>query len=376
MKPTPGYVLRDIQGSHYILPYGQNIALYKRGIHLNDTGVLLWNALHQGMDSTDLLSLLITHYQADASMIPMLQSDIDSFLEQLLSHNILSKDTECSACNHYFRIGGIVIGYQGPDILLHPSLMDFECNEDYEDQHWSILSYPPSTYPIGDLLIKTSEIEIFMNHDHYIITLSPSKGLTQITVSLDGKVACFYCSPPYNNELCEQLFHAFRHAYLILAQKKGIYAIHSSSILYKDRAWLFSAPSGTGKSTLSGYWQALFQVPVINGDLNLVSIDNSKPTVWGLPWCGTSGIYSSEKYPLGGITLLKQHSQNLVHDISKADQQLSIAQRLISPAWTEEMFDLNLSFSGKLIEYITVFRYLCKNEPDAARIMQQYIDQY
>ena len=64
--------------------------------------------------------------------------------------------------------------------------------------------------------------------------------------------------------------------FLFAAQKHGKFAIHSASILYKEKAWLFSGHSGMGKSTHTQMWHDLLQTPYLNGDLNLLAMENSK----------------------------------------------------------------------------------------------------
>ena len=51
-------------------------------------------------------------------------------------------------------------------------------------------------------------------------------------------------------DISEEIFFAIRTIFLYNASFKGMYAIHSASVLYKDKAWLFSGHSGAGKSTL------------------------------------------------------------------------------------------------------------------------------
>ena len=374
MKLTEGYVLRSIHGTHYLLPIGQNIALHKRGLKLNDTSLLLWSALAEGLDEKELLPLLIQHYEVDTSSIPALQSDIDFFIQQLASLNLLSQVDDSLTCNNYFKIGDIVIGYHGPQSLVFPSLMDFSCKEAVVDQYWLIESYPPATLPMGEVLIRTNDIEICKSKDNYIISFFPSSQLLRVKISLNGTHARFYCAPLYNDALAEKLFYAFRFAFIVYAQQKGLFMLHSASIYYQNKAWLFSAPSGTGKSTHAGFWKDLYKTPILNGDLNLISIQHSQPLVWGTPWCGSSQIYTTGSYTLGGIILLKQHSENMLQELTIDEQQLILMQRFISPTWTEEMMDYCLDFSGKLVELILVLRLLCTNEPSAVHVMKQFID--
>lgn len=98
-----------------------------------------------------------------------------------------------------------------------------------------------------------------------------------------------------------------------------------------------SGPSGAGKSTHTALWNRLFETPLLNGDLNLIGIADGAPFVYGLPWCGTSGIYTPKTCPLGGITLLKRAASDSDNPMTEDEQQLSVMHRLISPSWTKDM---------------------------------------
>ena len=376
MKITSGYMLSSINGTSYVLPVGQNIALRKKGVQLNETGTFLWNALRSGIEEKHLLSSLIEHYESNESDVPTLQADIHSFLKQLEDFRLIKRESDPPTCQLYLNISNLIIGYHGPKDLLHPSLLDFECSSNSIDQYWIIVPQTPDPYPIGEIIIRTGEIEVIRNCETYIVTLFTTSPQIQIKISLDGVNARFFCSPPYGETPMEALYHAFRHAFLLIAQTKGIFALHSASILYQNKAWLFSAPSGSGKSTHANLWQQIYQVRILNGDLNLIHFQDSTPMVSGLPWCGTSHKYCTDVFPLGGIVLLKKHKENMVLELTKTEQVLSIMQRLISPAWTEEMLSYNLEFSHSLVKQVPVFQFLCQKEPTAAPILREYIQQF
>ena len=155
---------------------------------------------------------------------------------------------------------------------------------------------------------------------------------------------------------------------------KGLFALHSSSILYQDKAWLFAGPSGTGKSTHAALWENEFETPLLNGDLNLIGISDEIPVVYGIPWCGTSGIYTANTHPLGGITLLKRAAGNGALPLTEDERQLKVMHRLISPSWTNEMLSRNLDFAADLQRRIPVFCLQCTKDAAAAHTMKQIID--
>lgn len=130
-----------------------------------------------------------------------------------------------------------------------------------------------------------------------------------------------------------------------------------------------------GKSTHTKLWNTLFDTPLLNGDLNLLAFCDGKPVIYGIPWCGTSGISDCKTYPLGGIILLSQAEQDECVELSADQKTLLIMQRLISPAWTASMLEENLAFTSRISKQIAVCRLKCTKNPSAAHTMKQWIDE-
>ena len=377
MKVRDGYLQKQIADQTYLLPYGQNIADHKHGMKLNESGILLWEALQKHTCEEELLTQLMEHYHADTSDIPMLRQDIRLFTQQLLALGILYEDAPTKPpATLFFQIGTLILAYDGPKQLLPPSFFDFTCEMQPADQMIHLIPGPPSTKESGRILICTNEITICENDHYYLFFYPDSFGLLECHLTKDGSQADFYYNTPFSESLTERLFHAIRFTFLVKAQMKGLFAIHSASVLYQGRAWLFSGSSGTGKSTHTALWQKLFQTPLLNGDLNLIGIEHNQPVVFGIPWCGTSGIYTSADHPLGGIVFLRQHPTDAVISLTDDEKQLFVAHRLISPAWTCDMLHENLSFASRLSAELDIFCLYCTKEDSAAVIIKQEIDRY
>lgn len=376
LKIKNGYLLHEIAGIPYLLPYGQNVADFRRSIRLNESGVLLYRALKQGADEEALLTALISHYQAEESDIPALKEDISLFLLQLEAANILSLPTEktVNTADHSFQIGPVIIGYHGPKELLVPSFWDFSCENTAPDLTAHIVPSVPDVHVNRDILVRTDEMTIGRNSDCYLFLYPPGYGISEMHVSLDGRHAALFCPKPYDGGLSEKIFHALRFAFLVCAQRMGIFALHSASILYQNKAWLFSGPSGSGKSTHTALWNRCYQTPYLNGDLNLLGVAEDVPVVYGIPWCGTSGCYTTSTVPLGGITFLKQAPIDALLPLSAEEVSLRTMQRLVSPSWTENMLLSNLSFVQKLSRTVPFFHLQCTKETSAAAVMKQAID--
>ena len=172
----------------------------------------------------------------------------------------------------------------------------------------------------------------------------------------------------------DAVFHMIRHVFMICAEKRDMYIIHSASILHNGHAWLFSALSGTGKSTHTNLWHKLYDTPYLDGDLNLLAFEGGRPVVMGIPWCGTSGIYTTETWPLGGIILLVRDPKNYVEELPLGAKVLGISMRFISPKWDEKMLKGILNFSERIAESSKIARLHCNMEDEAAEVCRRWTE--
>ena len=74
-------------------------------------------------------------------------------------------------------------------------------------------------------------------------------------------------------------------------------AIHSSCIVYKDKAILFLGESGTGKSTHTRLWREhIPEAVLLNDDSPIVRVEEEKIWAYGSPWSGKTPCYKQESY--------------------------------------------------------------------------------
>ena len=253
-----------------------------------------------------------------------------------------------------------------------------------------ILQRTPPFHPNGKTLIRNEELVVCENEQGYIILFPSMNQILEAHMTRDGRFAQIYVKGLDKEKTKEELFHAIRHFFLFFAQRQGFFAIHSASILYQDQVWLFSGHSGMGKSTHTNLWKEQFGTEIINGDLNLIGWNSGKqdssgqnanktsskghPIVYGMPWCGTSGISSTKSYPLGGIVLLGRSDNDHFESLTNDQKIVRVMQRMISPVWTEDMLEANLKCADKLAKEVPIYYLLCTKEPSAAYVMKARID--
>ena len=382
MRRNPFFLLRELNEKSYLLPFGQGIADHRRGVCLNETGVFLWNALATDLGRDTLLSLLADHYEASEDELPELAQDLDLYLEQLIQNGAVLPDTDPWAVSAQFyetlEIAGLTLRLEGPPEIYSESFHAFRAADASSAKPDMTITAFAGICPYknpGNMILRNDLLTILDCGDYYELEFLSNTQVRSLVLKKDGSKAIFYYAFPHNELLKEELFHGIREAFLYLAGLHGMAAIHSTSILYQGKAWLFSGHSGMGKSTHARLWQDTFQIPILNGDLNLLGIKDEKPMLFGIPWCGTSGIYDTESLPLGGIILLKRGKTNYTQELSPDQQVLLVDQRLISHSWTEQLFDTNLELIQKIAPGLLICNLYCTKDPEAAHIMRARIDQ-
>lgn len=107
--------------------------------------------------------------------------------------------------------------------------------------------------------------------------------------------------------------------------------IHSSCISYHDKAIMFSAPSGTGKSTHSRLWHQYLKAEYINDDKNFIFLEDDKLYVYGSPISGKHELDNNIKNELVGLIFLKQAKENKIRRLSKMEAFMKLMNQIQRP---------------------------------------------
>lgn len=149
--------------------------------------------------------------------------------------------------------------------------------------------------------------------------------------------------------------------------------LHASYIKWKGRGILFSAPSGTGKSTQAELWQAYRGAEIINGDRAGLILRNGTWYAWGLPCAGSSGIYRNEFSELSALVFLRQAPYNKLYRLSLTQAIRHILPEISIHRWDESFVHRSMDVIEKLLFQVPVYLLECLPDEDAVQILEAEI---
>lgn len=214
-------------------------------------------------------------------------------------------------------------------------------------------------YRIADLNIKiTPETKFSINRlAPYMV--DADKYDFQVTVSqqdIDYELSV----AQEGGEISAEFIAVFRQICTAVLQSYNGMFIHSAAIKYEKKAYLFTAPSGTGKTTHIKLWKSLLKdrVQIINGDKPLLREKDGVITVYGNPWNGKEEYGRNISAPLGGIFILKRSTENRTAVVPPFEALKGLLAQTMRPTDKESAARL-IDFLNKIVNTIPVYTLEC-----------------
>lgn len=157
--------------------------------------------------------------------------------------------------------------------------------------------------------------------------------------------------------------------YRILLKYSGM-LVHSSAVVVDGYAYLFSADSGTGKSTHTGLWLEHFKERafIINDDKPALRKVNDKWYVYGTPWSGKTDMNVNTRAELGGIVFMERDKNNWIADINPIEAIPRFIAQTTRRLNKESNMDLLLHNINELLGEVPLYKMGC-NISDEAVVM-------
>ena len=146
--------------------------------------------------------------------------------------------------------------------------------------------------------------------------------------------------------------------------------LHASAVAYEGKAYLFSGPSGVGKSTHTHLWQEVFgsAAQIFNDDKPALRCFDGNWFAYGTPWSGKNGINQNVKIPLAGICFLKQGEENSIRPLDAKEAVNLILGQTYHRFRTAEGLDRLLTNVDMLVRSIPIYEMTNRADADCVRM--------
>ena len=149
----------------------------------------------------------------------------------------------------------------------------------------------------------------------------------------------------------------------------NVFLFHGSALAVDGEAYIFTAKSGTGKSTHAGLWRELLgeRVVMINDDKPLIRLTDSGAEVCGTPWNGKHRLGSNISVPVKGICLLNRGTVNSIRRITPEEAYPRMIQQTYRPADGEAM-GKTLQLLDGVMSSVSLWYLECNMDLEAAEV--------
>ena len=161
-------------------------------------------------------------------------------------------------------------------------------------------------------------------------------------------------------------------AYRKIAERMPEYdtvLFHGSCVAVDGAGYLFTAKSGTGKSTHTRLWRELLgdRAIMINDDKPLIRISDSGAIIYGTPWDGKHHLSNNIAVSLKAICILERTKENAILPVTREEALPMLIQQTYRPADPLTLAE-TLTLIDRLGMEVKLYRLRCNMDISAAKL--------
>ena len=275
-----------------------------------------------------------------------------------------------------FQIGDFVLSIVCPDTIgFPPNFLLFEIEKGESEYFYTISLTKKLPQSMQPLITERQDIQIYSeaNLESRKIGFSNRNDFYAYYQEISIQNAKIHISIEKLSVLnIDTIFTSLLALERRLIWKKAL-ILHCAYTVYKGKAILFSAPSGTGKSTQAELWKQSRGSRIVNGDRALLRKIDGAWSACGWPVCGSSDICESEDTPLYTIVMLRQGETNHIERLSPIQAFTQLYAQTTINQWNPAFVQRAMELIEDLIGQVPVYQLTCNMTEDAVKCLEQAI---
>lgn len=145
------------------------------------------------------------------------------------------------------------------------------------------------------------------------------------------------------------------------------FLMHGATISFEGKAYMFTAVSGTGKSTHIKLWKRFLgdKVQIVNGDKPFLQV-NDEVRIYGSPWAGKENWHRNTSAPLAGLCFLKRGKENRIRKM-KPQECLSLLMKQVYLPKEGLAAGMTLELLDKMLKIVPLYLLECDMSEEAVQ---------
>ena len=220
-----------------------------------------------------------------------------------------------------------------------------------------------ATYKIADLFVQMDSFGRTVSQAAPYLCEAAAPDITIFSAAEELRVK----NPHLSLEDCEYLSTGGSF-YRQLIPFHGI-MLHASCVVVDEKAYLFSAPCGTGKSTHVQLWLQLFgdKAYILNDDKPALRVLDGKVFAYGTPWSGKNDCSRNAKVELGGIAVVKRAAENSIR-VLPADEAIFALMNQTARSILPDTMKLLMDNIDAIVSTGKIYELSCNMDISAAKL--------
>lgn len=266
--------------------------------------------------------------------------------------------------DYSFRVADFPFRLTCPDCISPPeNFMKFSAAPSASDYSYTLSLTDVLPEPSGRLVAKRDDILVFRDGERESRYLRYHGALEEETFACCRETGETSTHIDLRPSVLDDLVYDTMFTSLFALERR-VFAqdaliLHSAYIRHEGQAILFSAPSGTGKSTQAGLWERYRGVKQVNGDRSLLRKIGGVWHACGWPVCGSSEICNNVDTPIRAIVMLSQAEENSIRRLPVMQAFSQLYPQITINRWDRDFQTHAMDLIETLIREIPVYHLAC-----------------
>lgn len=216
----------------------------------------------------------------------------------------------------------------------------------------------------ADIRIKIKSNYMYMRDLCKAYIISDTVYDMQVEVD-ENKISAMKGDDSFSKEYCESLA-----IYDEIAKQLPFYncfVFHGACISYKDKGIIFTAPSGTGKTTHIKLWKKYLgdDVDIVNGDKPIIKLFNNCIKVYGTPYSGKEKWNKNRNVQLHAVCVIRRDKKNNIRKLRAEEAMRYLYNQIYFSKVNKDSGILSLTLFNELLTRCPIYLLECDMSKDA-----------